>query len=833
MLFGVVGGLLPDRGAAQTVRGTLSEVGTGSPVEGALVILRDSVGQEVDGYLTNAAGRFILRASRGGVFMVTAERIGFETVRSDSFTLATSQILGLPLETSQAPVPLDELRVEGEQRCVVRPEEGLELANLWDEARQVLTVQDWTEREGLYQYLMSSYVRDLDSDAHLVLSETRERYERVTRVPIRSLPAEDLLEGGFVRQLEDGSYEYYGPDASVLLSDEFLDTHCFKLTEGERSRAEIGLSFEPALQGGAPDITGTLWLDRRTAELKTLDFNYTWAPYPEAQGAAGGRIEFEGLPNGAWIVRRWWIRMPTVSHSRNPLAGMVTEQWVSGYTEAGGEVAQAYALNRRLLDEAPGGILAGSVWDGTRAAPLPGAMVYLSGTTFSTETDSVGRFLLPDLPAGTFVAAFDHPRLDSVGIHPFGKEVLIVPGESREVRLSVPSMETILAASCSEGDEVQRPTLALSGRVTRSGTGEPIPGATVTVRWTEDDLAPNAPQASRSEGTDLDGYYVVCGLPADRPLTAEASFLDYRGGVQEVETGPDAIGTLDFALGLPPGVLTLRTTTRGLGSSGGTQGVQGRILEPGTENPVQNAEVVLRQRSGEVVVTGLTNERGFFRLSTPEPGFFAFRASALGYGEVGRDSLEIGAGRLTVLQVEMAPEPLGLDPIVVVAESRVFQLEVQGFYNRVQSGFGHFITPEEIDARPPLDMEDLLRHVPGLRFSRSAYGLRILVAKPGLPRGIGRTGDGGLCEPRLYVDGLQVGQGRMANDSTAIGAVPDQVVDVGVVSAVEVHLRATSLRPRPVQLELCRKMPAAQVDGPSSKPTGVFFTPSPCPMIQT
>jgi len=72
---------------------------------------------------------------------------------------------------------------------------------------------------------------------------------------------------------------------------------------------------------------------------------------------------------------------------------------------------------------------------------------------------------------------------------------------------------------------------------------------------------------------------------------------------------------------------------------------------------------------------------------------------------------------------------------------------------------------------------------------------------------------GGLCEPRPYVDGLQVGQGRMANDSTAIGVVPDQVVDVGDVSAVEVHLRATSLQPRPVQLELCRKMPAAQVDG--------------------
>jgi hypothetical protein len=25
---------------------------------------------------------------------------------------------------------------------------------------------------------------------------------------------------------------------------------------------------------------------------------------------AGGRVEFERLPGGRWIVRRWWIRAP-------------------------------------------------------------------------------------------------------------------------------------------------------------------------------------------------------------------------------------------------------------------------------------------------------------------------------------------------------------------------------------------------------------------------------------------------------------------------------------------------------------------------------------------
>ena len=35
------------------------------------------------------------------------------------------------------------------------------------------------------------------------------------------------------------------------------------------------------------------------------------------QGVARGRVDFEQLPNGAWVIRRWWIRMPL---GRIPLA---------------------------------------------------------------------------------------------------------------------------------------------------------------------------------------------------------------------------------------------------------------------------------------------------------------------------------------------------------------------------------------------------------------------------------------------------------------------------------------------------------------------------------
>src|SRR4029453_5669250 len=84
----------------------------------------------------------------------------------------------------------------------------------------------------------------------------------VTRNPFVSVPAAQLSANGYVRQ---GSTEntYFAPDAAVLLSDEFLRDHCFRLRQGEgRREGLIGLGFEPVRGRNKPDIAGTLWIDR-------------------------------------------------------------------------------------------------------------------------------------------------------------------------------------------------------------------------------------------------------------------------------------------------------------------------------------------------------------------------------------------------------------------------------------------------------------------------------------------------------------------------------------------------------------------------------------------
>jgi hypothetical protein len=65
--------------ASQSLRGTLLEDESGSPVAGTLVTLRPESGGSPVGTLTDSAGNFRLSAPAPGVYILRAERIGFVT----------------------------------------------------------------------------------------------------------------------------------------------------------------------------------------------------------------------------------------------------------------------------------------------------------------------------------------------------------------------------------------------------------------------------------------------------------------------------------------------------------------------------------------------------------------------------------------------------------------------------------------------------------------------------------------------------------------------------------------------------------------------------------
>jgi len=107
---------------------------------------------------------------------------------------------------------------------------------------------------------------------------------------------------------------------------------------------------------------------------------------------------------------------------------------------------------------------------------------------------------------------------------------------------------------------------------------------------------------------------------------------------------------------------------------GFSQGVQGTLLDQSTGDPVRSAQVTLRGRAeaSSSALAAETDDRGFFRLRTAEPGTYFLSVRALGYADLTEREVVVTEGRITVLEIRMTPEALELDPVVVTAEPRNF-----------------------------------------------------------------------------------------------------------------------------------------------------------------
>jgi hypothetical protein len=336
---------------------------------------------------------------------------------------------------------LEAIRVGPPDRgCVVDPRTGPRTAAVWDAARRVLLETQAEEARGGV-FSVRRFHRELDRSTAMVRSAREDSATEWRVTPFRSLPAAELARNGYVRR-EGNDHVFIAPDATVLLSEEFLDGHCFRVGAGRGAEAGlVGLEFQPVRGRRLPDVSGTLWLDPASADLRSMEFAYTGLPdYAYDEGEVwGGRMEFARTAAGAWMVNRWMLRLPSMGMPTGLYArGMGTSRLrVAVFSEIGGEVLAGEGTARSA---STAGVVAGVVFDSTRAAPLAGATVSLVGTPYTARTDSAGDFRMAGVPAGRYEVAFTHPRADSVG-----RRVAAVPvqvgasGESR-VSLAIPAI---------------------------------------------------------------------------------------------------------------------------------------------------------------------------------------------------------------------------------------------------------------------------------------------------------------------------------------------------------------------------------------------------------
>jgi len=148
----------------------------------------------------------------------------------------------------------------------------------------------------------------------------------------------------------------------------------------------------------------------------------------------------------------------------------------------------------------------------------------------------------------------------------------------------------------------------------------------------------------------------------------------------------------------------------------------------------------------QISVTGTairaeSNDNGRFSLRGIPAGPASIHVRRLGFAPTSVDVV-VTNGATQHVDFTVTPVAQRLSGVVVQAgQPRHYEGYLAGFYERRDRGFGRFITRDEIAARNPMRMTDMLRMVPGLHISSNDLGESHVRVR------------GNRCWPSVWIDG--------------------------------------------------------------------------------
>jgi carboxypeptidase family protein len=409
--------LFPRATFAQLVRVNVREDGTGRRVAGAVVSLLGASDTVLIARFTNDSGVATLRAPVGGQYPLIVRRIGYRPRRTH-VAVSISGTAELTLRLTPSPPIVATVIVQADSSCGDIPTEGADVFQLWESVRTALEANRLTESQRLVRMEIESYDRDLDR-------RFLERSKRVgskiadTRQPFLAASPAELESRGYVTTT-NGETFYFAPDARTLLSEEFVRSHCFfKRAGGRGERNLVGLAFKPKPGVSKPNISGVLWLDPKSFALKHLVFEYVNVPSSIPLEGVGGRLEFEQLRSGAWIIPRWYIRTPRLARVTRYISELSRPQTVDtliGVRETG---ASARILGEHQPGDGNTDVLtvkspadkSAPIGDALTAYPCADSSRTDKNTVFGTIRDAAGNAI----PQAKLLLLWTVPELTNVG----------------------------------------------------------------------------------------------------------------------------------------------------------------------------------------------------------------------------------------------------------------------------------------------------------------------------------------------------------------------------------------------------------------------------------
>src|ERR1043166_159641 len=420
--------LLAGTGHAQAIRGRVLLADGSAPSPGILILGVDGAGNTVARALSSPGGAYYLQLPKAGVYDVRAIRIGYRPGSPQRVTIAGAEVKALDLHIDRLPVELSAVRVLGGDDCLPDCDDAIRFLMLVEQARKALANEHLAQREVPTEYRLVRMRGVVDRKGVRADGDSVRYEELLLDRPFELTPVDSLLRVGYVRFDQTGRVRYDVPNPDLLMSEDFLASHCFRLVKGPREyRTWTGVAFWPAMvRDSMADIDGTIWLDGPTGELRRFDFGYmnlrelratlcrrpvpntpTWRFCTDRSSlafATGGYLSFRRMDSGEWVVNELVLRTPeqrdprdTTKRSATSSALTTTHVTVASVKQAG----QIVYWDDGLL---PAGTPSPAGRAGRRPAALDGLVVDSSGSAIANAvvqiiepvrvavTDSVGHF---------------------------------------------------------------------------------------------------------------------------------------------------------------------------------------------------------------------------------------------------------------------------------------------------------------------------------------------------------------------------------------------------------------------------------------------------------
>lgn len=474
---------------AQAVRGVVTQLDGRSPVAGAVVAAITVAGVIEAQTLTDTHGRYDL-AVRSGRYRLRVLRIGYQPYVSEDFDVAQIDTTSKDLALPDSRLVLDTVRTVATDGCRAPSDGSATLVALWEQARGALSALRLTEQRSRLQMRVLSISGSVDMNGGTPSVDSLSTRDLIVNRLFGTTSADTLAREGYIRLDSAGRVRYEVPTADVLLSDSFLEAHCFELQAAPRSEPRwIGIRFAPKHENDdVSDIRGVLWLDRGTAALRRLEFEYTRSRFftsllcghiageqrcmsniTRGRGS-GGSANFRRLVDGGWLISDWTVRTPAESlqytRMRNgqrvtgpglvpcnrgvdcirpygPSVRVSTSMGQVVLVRLGADTLYANDsaakrlenLHRLRAGRRPAG-MEGVVTDDNGIA-LAGAVVQTSDPVRTVVTDSAGRFALGLLPVTNLQF-----RVRCAGYRSVSLAVPLLPDSTRRVRITLPAQDT-------------------------------------------------------------------------------------------------------------------------------------------------------------------------------------------------------------------------------------------------------------------------------------------------------------------------------------------------------------------------------------------------------